>query len=109
MVEIVAGVVLIVGVVYVALVWLPDFRADLRGIRARRARHDVSDVVEGPAPAKPGGVRRRRVVVADPEGPPPAVGELRSVLPQGLQRVAQRVEYLEPSGSSCVADPEGPR
>ena len=65
-IEIVAGVAI---VVYVALVWLPDFRADIRGIRARRARNNVASVVEGPAPAKQGGVRRRRVVVADPKGP----------------------------------------
>lgn len=65
-IEIVAGVAI---VVYVALVWLPDFRADLRGIRARRARNNVASVVEGPAPAEPGEVRRRGVGVADPEGP----------------------------------------
>lgn len=68
-IEIVAGVAIVVGVVYVALVWLPDFRADLRGIRARRARNDVPNVVEGPAPTEPGDVRRRGVGVADPEGP----------------------------------------
>lgn len=65
-IEIVAGVAI---VVYVALVWFPDFRADLRGIRAQRARNNVASVVEGPAPAEPGGVRRRGVGVADPEGP----------------------------------------
>ena len=68
-IEIVAGVAI---VVYVALVWLPDFRADIRGIRARRAqraRNDVFNVVEGPATAKPCDVRRRGVGVADSEGP----------------------------------------
>ena len=66
MVEIVAGVAI---VVYVALVWLPDFRADIRGIRARRAQRDVAGVVEGPALPAPSGVPRRHVDVADPEGP----------------------------------------
>ena len=59
----------VVAAAYVLAVWFPDFRADLRGIRARRARHDVFGVVEGPAPAEPGGVRRRGVVMADPKGP----------------------------------------
>ena len=81
-IEIVAGVAI---VVYVALVWLPDFRADIRHIRmlvrqsesqkhirhlrTRRARHDVAGVVEGPTPTGPGEVPRREVEVADPEGP----------------------------------------
>ena len=65
-IEIVAGVAI---VVYVALVWLPDFRADFRTIRARRARNDVADVATGPDPAPSRRVRRRRVGVADPKRP----------------------------------------
>jgi len=68
-IEIVAGVAVVVGVVYVALVWFPDFRADFKNIRARRARHDVAGVATGPAPAPPRRVRRRRVDMADPDGP----------------------------------------
>ena len=59
----------VVAVGYVLAVWLPDFRADIRGIRAQRARNNVASVVEGPTPAAPGDVRRRGVGVADPEGP----------------------------------------
>ena len=59
----------VVAAGYVLAVWLPDFRADIRGIRAQRARNNVASVVEGPAPAEPGDVRRHRVGVADPEGP----------------------------------------
>ena len=69
MVNLVAGVAIVVGVVYVALVWFPDFRADLTNIRARRARRDVAGLAPGPAPAPARRVRRRRVVVADPKGP----------------------------------------
>lgn len=69
MVKIVAGVAIMAGVVYVALVWLPDFRADLTNIRTRRAWRDVAGLAPGPAPAPSRRVRRRRVDVAGPEGP----------------------------------------
>jgi len=59
----------VVAVGYVLAVWFPDFRADFKNIRARRARHDVAGVAEGPTPAPPRRVRRRRVDMADPEGP----------------------------------------
>lgn len=54
---------------YVLVVWLPDFRSDVTNIRARRARHDVAGVAPGPTPAPPRRIRRRRVDMADPEGP----------------------------------------
>ena len=54
----------VVAAGYVLAVWLPDFRADIRGIRARRARHAVAGVVAGPAPAGPPALLRAGVDVA---------------------------------------------
>ena len=69
MVNLVAGVAIVVGVVYVARVWFPDFRADLTNIRTRRAWRAVFSVAPGPTQAPPRRIRRRRVDMAGPEGP----------------------------------------